>query len=265
MKLLIHYKKQTPMDEKLLMLNIYYWTRYFKEIDDVAIVGRYRDEEFARLKDLKLERVFNRAMRDRGDDSQIGDVCILSFKDIEFKEKFKIINHQLLRAIKELGIRNEEFISSHIDVFPVKEIDRGDLNKEYIIKGMYKRFNPKYDFEILQKRAAKWYKEKFNLRDIRIYDGHIFNLITPELITHITTNKLENKFPYTMANTYYNEVIKDENVFKRGLINTTFANNKYVWDDSMDYKGVNITMPTRYESMALITDLIKPILDIVFE
>ena len=165
------------------------------------------------------------------------------------------INYQ---SLKIWDILKEEYVICYRDIFPFKEINDDDFNKEY--RELYSDYNniPKNEmFWWLENyiKMLQYVNKKYKTNFKNIYEAHNFHTIDEGFINFINENK---ELLFLVSTDMFRSVydrLNNRDVFKKDLIRTTYFANKWIWQDNPNTKGVNLTIPTDIKSRELLQKL----------
>jgi hypothetical protein len=255
MKIILHFKNQVPVkntDLKMLKRGIKQWNKCYGKITETYVIGNYTKSEEEEIKEFLGTDFFNRY-----------NIQIINAPMTPTGEKIiktHIINYQVVFAYNYFG-GDEEFISAHIDVFPIKKLTDEDLNKEYkILFNDYTQIkNPDSLgwFQRMEWHILDFLKKKYpEMENRKMYYHHSFYKITPEFMEWWTQCDSEHKMNYSAMLCYFN-IIKGENVYVPDMLGITYYKNKFVWDNKKlsNYKGINVTKPWESNSIRIMKKL----------
>ena len=220
MNLVFVYKQTDDFSFSLLKLSVHLWKINFNP-KHIFVIGEF-DKKIKFAEPIKME--------------------------LKYNSKISNINTQILKAYE---IIKEPFIIGYNDIFPFKKINKNYLDLEHSIYNGPDNFwwvnQYKSSIEVLQK--------KFGEGEIKIYGGHNFYTFDEEkydlfkdLIHYQTFNNL-----YTI----YRQIKGKNDFYLENYIATTFKFNKFIWKETENTVGANITLPKKEKSLKILNTIIE--------
>ena len=236
-------------DLRMLKISIKQWYKLFKDNNKkIYICGNYTVPELNEISDYLGDNYIEKY-----------NINVINVDTIpgEFnKNKSLKVNYQMLYAYNTL---KEPMVLCTNDVFPIKLIDKGYLNKEYKIRYTDYRdaVNPGW-WARNYINTIKYFNEHFNTDFKTVYEGHSLYYADHDFIKFCLDN------PDLLLNFDRDTVLilwlqmNGETVYRPGFGSTTFHANKWILDKKtlQRTKVINVTLPNAPESKKLLNKIV---------